>query len=163
MMTAVELQPRALEWRAPGLLHPLALAAIAALALNDHVLKPSWPGLVTGKLSDVAGLVYFPLLLQALLEAPRWLPRRRYRPSDVVLLGCVAATGLGFALVNLWPPATELYERGLGLLRWLVLERGWSWGAPPSRVVLTPDPTDLSALPALAVAWRIGRRGARAR
>ncbi len=156
-MTSLVPTARAVEWRAPGLLHPLALAAIAALALNDHVLKPLWPGLVTGKLSDVAGLVYFPLLLQALLEAPRWL-RDRYRPSPALLLGCIAATGLGFALVNLWPPVTELYERGLGALRWSLLERPWARDAPRPRVVLTPDPTDLLALPALWVAWWIGRR-----
>jgi hypothetical protein len=49
-------------------LHPLPLFALAALAINDHLLKgahllPKW---VTGKISDFAGLFFFPLLLTAL-------------------------------------------------------------------------------------------------
>ncbi len=54
----------------PGdaLLQPLALGAIAVLLLNDHVFKAVAPGLVTGKLSDIAGLVFFPLLLVAVAE-----------------------------------------------------------------------------------------------
>ena len=42
---------------------PLPLAAVALLAVNDHVLKARWPGLVTGKLSDVAGCFLLPLFL----------------------------------------------------------------------------------------------------
>src|SRR5688572_15378792 len=43
--------------------------ALAVLALNDHVLKGSGllPGVLTGKLSDFAGLIVAPLLLCALL------------------------------------------------------------------------------------------------
>ena len=51
--------------RAPGalLLHPVNLIAMLVLGLNDHWLKAAWPGLVTGKLSDVAGLVVLPLVV----------------------------------------------------------------------------------------------------
>ncbi|MCB9754964.1 MAG: hypothetical protein H6713_33930 [Myxococcales bacterium] len=143
-------------WVAPGLLHPLALTAVAVLLVNDHVLKARWPGLVSGKLSDVAGLVYFPLLLQAIVEAPRWA-RARYRPSPAILLVCVLITGLVFALVNLWAPATSLYERGFGAVRWCLLDGGWRTGGAPRPVTLTPDPTDLLALPSLWLAWRLGR------
>jgi hypothetical protein len=41
----------------------LPLFAVAVLIVNDHVLKHRFPGLVTGKLSDFAGLFFFPLLL----------------------------------------------------------------------------------------------------
>ena len=41
-------------------MHPVALAAIAVLVVNDHVLKSAYPGWLTGKLSDIAGLVFFP-------------------------------------------------------------------------------------------------------
>ena len=41
------------------------------LALNDHVLKQAWPGWVTGKLSDVAGLVVAPAVLA--VRARAWL------------------------------------------------------------------------------------------
>ena len=49
--------------------HPLSVAALVLLALNDHVLKQAWPGFVTGKLSDVAGLVVAPLVLAVPLAA----------------------------------------------------------------------------------------------
>jgi hypothetical protein len=52
-----------LRWAA----HPLTVGATAVLLLNDHVLKPAWPGLVTGKLSDVAGLAAAPPVLGLLL------------------------------------------------------------------------------------------------
>jgi hypothetical protein len=59
--------------------HPLWWCALVALAANDHVLKGSGllPGAVTGKLSDVAGVIVAPALLAALLGAGermrRWL------------------------------------------------------------------------------------------
>ena len=59
--------------------------ALVVLVLNDHVLKTAYPGWITGKLSDVAGLVVAPLLLGVLLTAWR-VPRpdargdRRRRP-----------------------------------------------------------------------------------
>lgn len=43
--------------RAAWLGRPWFFAAVVVLALNDHVMKAAWPGWVTGKLSDVAGLV----------------------------------------------------------------------------------------------------------
>jgi hypothetical protein len=44
-------------------LTPIYLGAVAVLALNDHVLKQAAPGLVTGKLSDFAGLFAFAVFL----------------------------------------------------------------------------------------------------
>ena len=38
------------------------IGAIALLLLNDHVLKAAWPGLVTGKLSDIAGVAMIAIL-----------------------------------------------------------------------------------------------------
>ena len=72
-----------------ALAHPGSVLALVVLVLNDHVLKQAWPGWVTGKLSDVAGLVVAPLLLAALLAIVR-VPR----PMPVAL----AATGVGFVL-----------------------------------------------------------------
>lgn len=45
---------------------PVFLLAVATLLLNDHVLKDAWPGFVTGKLSDVAGVAMMAILLSAL-------------------------------------------------------------------------------------------------
>src|SRR3990170_5839611 len=47
--------------------HPLTLACIGLLLVNDHFLKRLYPSTLTGKLSDFAGLFFFPFLLTALL------------------------------------------------------------------------------------------------
>ena len=56
--------------RLAHLAHPVPLAAVLVLAINDHVLKGSgWlPAVITGKLSDLAGLFFFPVALTALLR-----------------------------------------------------------------------------------------------
>ncbi len=141
------------QWNRPAILHPLALGAVVLLLLNDQWGKSAFPGALTGKLSDFAGLAFFPLFLQALVELPRWL-RDDYVPSRRVLLGCIAATGLVFAAVNLWGPAAGAYEVGLGGLQWFLQGAHGS----PHRVALTRDPTDLIALSSLGVAWWLGRR-----
>lgn len=43
--------------------------AVATLVLNDHLLKQTWPGWFTGKLSDFAGLVVVGTLASVLLGA----------------------------------------------------------------------------------------------
>ncbi len=116
-----------LRWAA----HPLTVAATAVLLLNDHVFKQAWPGLVTGKLSDVAGMVVAPPVLALLLGL--LLADRIAAPAAVLL------TGAGFALVKLTPAGAE------------VASAAWSVINGPS--VVLADPTDLIALPALGLAW----------
>jgi len=124
--------------RDSGLLHPVAVIALVVLVANDHVWKYSHPGWLTGKLSDVAGLIVFPLVLCAAL--------RVVSTSERLLGGCVAATMIVFALVKLWAPATHACEWAMGWLQ-----------APFSSVTptrLVRDPTDLLALPfALVALW----------
>ncbi len=48
--------------------HPATVASIALLVVNDHILKSLAPSWVTGKLSDFAGLFFFPFLLAAALS-----------------------------------------------------------------------------------------------
>src|SRR5687767_7512311 len=45
--------------------HPLSLLSIAVLLLNDHVFKTISPSWITGKLSDFAGLFFFPFIVAA--------------------------------------------------------------------------------------------------
>ena len=54
-----------------GLRHPLAIAALVTLLVNDLVLKGSGlaPGWLTGKLSDFAWLIVAPVALAALVGA----------------------------------------------------------------------------------------------
>ncbi|MGE5186811.1 MAG: hypothetical protein ACM31C_32380 [Acidobacteriota bacterium] len=116
-------------------MHPVALVAVIVLVVNDWVLKPRFHDWLTGKLSDVAGLVFAPVVLSALigLVTRRHLTHRR-------LVACCLATALGFTLVKLVAPVRELAARALG------------HGAE-----FYPDWTDLLCLPAVLVAYWIGR------
>lgn len=114
-----------------ALTHPLWVASVVLLLLNDHVWKGSGvlPSVVTGKLSDVVGLLVAPVLLAALLS----LRSRRGLAISHVL------TGLVFAALQLSPALAALVADGSTAI-----------GLP---FVTTPDPTDLLALPALALSW----------
>lgn len=122
--------------------------ALVVLLLNDWWAKAACPGWVTGKLSDVAGLVLAPVAMTAAvgvglsLLAAWGLARdpslRRRRVAAAVVLVAV-----GFVATKVWPPAASTVAAALGLL-----------GGRP-RIVY--DPTDLLALPAVLVAWRIGQ------
>ena len=124
----------ALAWLAS----PVTVLALVLLAVNDHVLKQAHPGAVTGKLSDVAGLVAAPALLAVVLAC---LAVRRPRGPALV------ATGLGFALVKTVPVATD------------VANTVWTSFGVTTQILR--DPTDLVALPALALAWLAARRATR--
>ncbi len=147
-----------------GLTHPVAIAAIVLLLLNDHWFKHAWPSPLTGKLSDFAGLIFFPLFLHAIYELSRGVFRPQSKPSAKLLLGCVLVTGLVFASVNLWSPATQAYEVALGWLQWaptgLIAALSGAESAGPYTVAMTPDPTDLVALPALLVPLWLSRKAA---
>jgi hypothetical protein len=157
------------ELRTPGdlLLHPVSLAALGLVILNDRVLKQNIPGPFTGKLSDFAGLVYFPLLVVAFAEAVRWLTRRRpweLRPSSVEVV--VIAVGIAFSLMKTLTPAADFYRSTLGYLLWPIRAVGdvaQGHGLPKvRRVDIIEDRTDLVALIALAVPIWIGRSVMRA-
>src|SRR3954469_11095790 len=92
---------RSSSWAA-DLVRPVPLAAVGVLAVNDHLLKGSGllPGAVTGKLSDFAGLFFFPLLLAAIARGPSRAARGRDiedSRSLAAAVGLVAA--VGFAAV----------------------------------------------------------------
>lgn len=141
-----------------ALLHPLALASLALLIFNDHVLKFRAPGALSGKLSDVAILVVGPLLLQGVVEVGLARLGRAWGPSSRAALIACAVTGVSFALEKTLPAATEVYRQAWGAMRWpldalVALARGLD---APARgpVAAVTDPTDLITLPALlAVAW----------
>ncbi len=107
--------------------------AVVLLVVNDHVLKQAGllPGWLTGKLSDLAGLVVAPVLAVVVFRA------RTRRPRALAFAAVVA----WFCAVKLSPVAaraTEAAMVGIGM-RW----RLWC------------DPSDLVALVALPLAWRI--------
>ncbi len=120
--------------------HPLTVGATAVLLLNDHMLKQAWPGLVTGKLSDLAGLVVAPPALGLLLGL--------FLTGRIGAAAAVLVTGVGFAAVKLTSAGAE------------VASAVWSVINGPS--VILADPSDLVALPALGLAWWAWRRASAA-
>jgi hypothetical protein len=145
------------------LVHPVAIAALVLLVVNDHLLKGLYPGWVTGKLSDFAGMVVAPLVLVALAQALG--PRRWLESVESVRLtawGALASVALPFALSKTWAPATRAYEVLFALprrpLAWLLAAVA-EVPTYTSSVVLVRDPTDLVALPAgLLAVWVALRR-----
>ena len=140
-------------------LHPVSLAALALCAINDHLLKGAnlLPSFVTGKLSDFAGLLFFPLFLTATVDTLLYfvsipLEALGRRPLPYILTRAEAAaacivTGALFTALQLLPAFKNLYiaaHRLIGL-----------------HVRVTQDPTDLIALLALPVAYRIATRVAK--
>ncbi|PKQ25128.1 MAG: hypothetical protein CVT64_11400 [Actinobacteria bacterium HGW-Actinobacteria-4] len=126
---------QSLSW----LTHPVSLISIAVLVVNDHILKDAYGNWWTGKLSDFAGLIFFPALLAVAFAVVA--PRAQFRPLG---LASVVTTGVGFA----WIKATEIGATAASAV--------WSLVAGPS--IILRDPTDFIALPMLAVAVAIAVR-----
>ena len=139
--------------RAPGdlLIRPLAVMALTVLIVNDHVLKPRWPGLLTGKLSDIAGLVFLPLLIVSLYELGRAALRKQWLPGGRGLVAIAAAVAIGFAATKLSPAVAATYGDVLGWLRWPLIGH---WSA----VRISPDPTDVLCTPCAIAGWIESRR-----
>jgi hypothetical protein len=139
--------------RAPGdlLVRPLAVLALITLIVNDHILKPRWPGLLTGKLSDLAGLVFLPLLIIALYEVARAALGRPWQVSERGVVVIVVAVALGFAVTKLSTGVAATYGDLLGWLRWPLIGH-WR------QVAISRDPTDILCTPGAIVAWIESRR-----
>jgi hypothetical protein len=109
--------------------------ALAVLVLNDHLLKYAGllPGWLTGKLSDVAGLIVAPVLAARLARART--------PGTRAL--AFAAVVIPFCAIKLSPVAADGVVAAIGRvgIRW----RLWC------------DATDLVALAILPLAWRVAR------
>ncbi|MEV6487344.1 hypothetical protein AB0M20_01710 [Actinoplanes sp. NPDC051633] len=113
--------------------HPVTVVALLVLVVNDHVLKGAYPGVVTGKLSDAAGLVLAPPLLALLVRRPA---------------AALWSVAVGFSLVK-----SSGYAAALASGLWSVVH------GPSS--VIRADWTDLLTLPFLGVAWWAYRCAAR--
>jgi hypothetical protein len=142
--------------RADLLLHPVVLLALAVWIGNDHLAKAAWPGAVTGKLSDVAGLVVFPLIPVVALD--RWRRWRGLPASGAAwAAGWLAATAAAMIAIKVVDPAAWVYRHGLAVVQYPLLAalRLLASGDLPALrpVRLAMDPTDLLALPALLVPW----------
>lgn len=118
---------------------PVFVCAVLVLMINDHLLKGAgWlPGVITGKLSDVVGLFFFPVLLAVVAVAV--LGPETFREVRRISVGAVVATIAVFSAVNLSPTLAGVLSD--------------TWG------VWTADPTDLLCLPFAVVGhlWFLGR------
>jgi hypothetical protein len=131
-------------------LHPVPLLALVMLAVNDHVLKGSgWlPAPITGKLSDAAGFVFFPLLCTAALDTALWAAARLGAPVDFSLrwwklwLSLALTAGL-MASIKLSAAASSAVADLLGAVGF--------------ESVIVVDPSDLATLPAVVIAYWVGR------
>ena len=126
-----------------ALTHPLTVGALGVLLLNDVVLKPLLPGhVVTGKVSDLAWVVFAPPLLAFLISC--LIPRSRLAERSVFAIAYVGLPLL-YAAFNTFERVHDWVMRGLLLLS------GGTAGSPL-------DPTDSLVIPfGLALAlwvWR---------
>jgi hypothetical protein len=127
------------------LTRPLVLGAIVLLALNDWVFKDLFPGPLTGKLSDVAGLFAFPLVVWGGWD---WIQARlragRERSESLTPL---LVSGLGiavfFTLLKSSAATRSLYLAPYELVG--------------VQAAVAPDLSDLLCLPVIGCAWLYGR------
>ena len=145
--------------RGDGLLTKTALFALLLWLLNDHVLKRLTPGVLTGKLSDVASLIVLPLALQAAWELG--LKREPFTPSRASIVTAIALVAAFFV----WMEGTALgslaFRSVLAVGQWpLALLHARAWSAP-RLVTHTADLEDLLTLPSLLLPYRVGMQRVR--
>ncbi|MBI5652716.1 MAG: hypothetical protein HZC40_20060 [Chloroflexi bacterium] len=128
------------------LTHPATLTSIGILLLNDHLLKLANPSWLTGKLSDVTGLFFFPFLCAIVLG----IGLERFRISTH-RVGAIAfgLTAVCFTLIKTAPNANAFAKDTISFFLNV-----------PTQIVL--DPTDLIALPILVPAWFLWKKFPRA-
>ena len=130
------------------------IGALVSLIVNDVYAKQRFPGWVTGKISDAAGLVLTVLVILALMA---WAMNLGLAPKPSAGVGrvvfVVAVVVAGFCLVKTIDPVARFYGAALTTItqpfRWLMST--FTDINPRGRVAVIADPTDLYALPALAL------------
>lgn len=112
------------------------MSAVILLIMNDNHFKYSHPGLVTGKLSDFAGLFFTPLFLVALVGlVMNYLIRPigpRFWISATKIVVAILVTDTVFVMVKLNEAANTFYNFSMTVIGF------------PSNLRL--DATDLVAL-----------------
>jgi hypothetical protein len=151
-----------------GLLDPVAVAALVGLVVNDHVLKAASAGtaftVVTGKLSDVFGLVFFPVLVVAGTEIAASAVQRFRGPSQRTAQIVAAAVAVTFIGMKCSDVVGDVYASTLGALQWpfRALFAAMRGAALPTvrAVAHVVDPTDIVAVP--GVLWCVRQARVRA-
>ncbi|MFQ5341335.1 MAG: hypothetical protein ACE5F6_07285 [Anaerolineae bacterium] len=108
--------------------------------LNDHLFKAIAPSWLTGKISDFAGLFFFPFFLAVLLSV--LLGRHRRLSPMTIGRTAFTITAIWFALAKATPLGHALTVQVISALL-------------GHEIAVELDPTDLIALAALWPAWRL--------
>ncbi len=115
------------------LTHPFILLSIFILLINDHVLKIYFPSVLTGKLSDFAGLFFFPILLSVILH---FVVKPFQILSRNIALASFFFTVIFFSLIKTDPFFNDFIEELFS-------------------IQIIRDPSDLMALIMLPLAWKL--------
>ncbi|MCU1496899.1 MAG: hypothetical protein JWM47_852 [Acidimicrobiales bacterium] len=153
---------KAETWPGDFLLHPLSVTSIVVLIVNDRYVKERWPGFISGKLSDVAGLIFFPLLLVALAELVGLVAHRPRQAGRRAFVVVSLVVGVVFAATKTLAPVRAADEIILGWLQWLPraiyrVATGSAAGSPVRQQVVV-DLLDLMTVPCVLAAVWIGGR-----
>ena len=122
--------------------HPATLLSISILVINDHVLKVLFPSWITGKLSDFAGLFFFPFILSIILSITLSKFRISKRILGIISFGLVV---IWFSLIKTFPWVNTLTTDISSFLL------GY-------RTLFIVDPTDLIALLSTIPAYLIWKQ-----
>ena len=143
----------------PGdcLRHPISLIMLLLWLLNDHIFKSLWGNAITGKLSDIAGLVVFPLMLVAAYEILCAFRQRQTSHLGLVLWMSIGLSSMIMVLINLSDNGAQLCRFTLGILQWPFRCLWYQSLVPVQRVQLTMDSTDLWTLCVLVIPYSIVR------
>jgi hypothetical protein len=146
-----------------GLLHPAVVGALVLLVLNDHLLKPMLPGILTGKMSDIAGLLLAPIMVVAALELASAALGRPSSPDRPLLIAICSIVAIGFAVVKVTPFGAVALGATLGIGQWLgglIVSPLFGMPPPPAAADVIVDPSDLIALGSVwgAIAISLRRR-----
>ena len=96
-----------------ALIHPVTVGALVVLLLNDLVFKSVWPGSwVTGKLSDLAWVVFASPLLAFLLSL---LVGKSAAGQRVAFFASYVGLPLLYAAFNTFEPVHNWILRGLSI------------------------------------------------
>ncbi len=145
--------PVSLSWST--FVSPLSLGALAVMVVNGAWLQRAFPNFLTGKISDVAVLFFFPFFLMALLNTGKALEalisgsKRIAEPSLQKLKRTIAFTALVFILLQISPTFVRYYLGVLGDMNVFPWMKSFRY---------TPDLTDLLTLPTLIFTYFYGRR-----
>ena len=135
--------------------HPMSVFMLCLWLLNDHVFKDIWGNTLTGKLSDISGLVVFPLMFVATYELICAFRQRAATHLDLVLWLSLGFSAMIMIMINVSDWGANLCRIGLGILQW-PFHCLWSLSILPiHKVHLTMDPTDLWTLAALVIPYSI--------